>query len=1060
MKQLNSFNRILVIGSGPIQIGQGCEFDYSGSQACKTLKKLGYKVILINTNPATIMTDEETSSVIYMEPLTINSIEEIIIKEKIEAILPTVGGQVALNLFLELHKKGILQKFSIQTLGASIMSIEIAEDRNKFKHFVSSLGYNVPNGFFISNKNDALSKISQIEFPVVIRTSFTLGGSGGKYCVTPKDFEDYILSSIFENQYQEILVEESLVGWKEFELEVMRDRHGTFLVICCIENIHPMGIHTGDSITVTPPMTLPDREYQILRNISKHIFEASGMSVGGANIQFAIHPENGKIIVIEMNPRVSRSSALSSKVTGYPIASIAAQLAVGYSLHEINSNIAEQVSAAFEPSIDYIAIKIPRWDFNKFSDADSKLGIQMKSVGEVVALGSNFQEAFQKAWRSLEQGYDGWYPKNENTLDSFIIKSDDIFDSNVFFKLRNALFNKQNLNMISKNLGISYWYIHSLNDLIQFEITLSQNSESEELLLQAKKFGYTDSLISKITKLPLCSVISLLKRYNIKPNYKAVDSCAAEFPSKAKIYYKTYDSISENIISSKKKIILIGAGPNRIGQGIEFDYSCVHAAQLVKKFGYESILINCNPETVSTDFSISDKLYLEPIHEEDVLQIIEVENPDGILLQFGGQSALKLAKKLNEVNFPVLGTQPQSIEICEDRISLNNTLSELNISIPPYYMANNMTDAIYAADKLGFPIVVRPSFVLSGKGMFISYNKEQLIEKFKYLLQNQEDMSFPILIDKFIDHAIEYDLEILGDGENAYIAAIIEQIEETGIHSGDSTCYYPPANISEELLDEIHNISKKIVRKLKIIGIMNLQIAINNEELYLLEINPRASRTLPFASKATSIPLAEYATRLCLGEKLSDLNIQKNNIHPNKFFVKVPVFPFKKLSPELPYLGPEMRSIGEVMGMDKCFDTALAKGYLSAGMNLAKNGKIIFISSKSEIDFCEKIIGIFSNTNYEFITLNKHEDSSNIINKTIEFDKNLDAVNELIKNQNISLLFLLLSKEDFYQKENWLTIQHAMDKNIPYAVTKRSIHFLAKAVSFYSSNKFEISSLF
>ena len=934
-----SIRKILVIGSGPIQIGQGCEFDYSGTQACKALREAGFQVVLVNSNPATIMTDPESADSIYIEPLTKEYVESIIEKEKPCAILPTMGGQVALNLFMLLHSEGILAKHGVVSLGVNPRTVELAEDRRLFKELVTGLGYGVVRGGMVKTKTEAVALAAQLRYPLIIRASFTLGGTGGGIAADEPALHELIAAAIEASPNGEIAIEESIVGWKEYELEVMRDSIGTFVVVCGIENLNPMGVHTGDSITVAPCMTLTDREYQNLRNIAKDIFAAIGMETGGANIQFAVHPDTGEVVVIEMNPRVSRSSALVSKATGYPIAKISALLAVGQTLDEIKNEITGVTPAAFEPAIDYVVVKIPRWDLAKFPGANKTLGVQMKSVGEVLAFGRGFKDAFQRAWRSLEQGFEGWPAANG-------LPSLDVLNTptpRLCMEIKSAFENGIGVEELHERTHINRWFLVQLLQIWEQEERLKNNSNlSNSELKDALKNGFSRKQIGALTGLGFEAIEAKRLAASITPTFKMVDTCAGEFEAKTPYYFKTWETEDDNRVTLKPKVVILGSGPNRIGQGIEFDYACVHAVKAAQKLGYEAILINCNPETVSTDSQVSDKLYFEPLSAEDVIDVLRAEKPHGVFIQFGGQTPLKIAKAIESAGFNILGSGFSTTELCENRLEFGRILQSLNLKCPSWGTATDVPGAIGIAAEVGYPVLVRPSYVLGGQGMRVAHNPVEL----EYHMRRAAKISpdHPVLIDKFLEGALEFDVDVLCDGKSAYVPAVLEHVEEAGIHSGDSACLVPPQNVPEKVTAEIIALCKKLALKLGIIGAMNVQCATLNGSVFVLEVNPRCSRTVPFVSKAMNIPVARIAASLCLGKQLSDFQLPPEGSAPTKVCVKAPVFPFRKFPGFAPYTGPEMRSLGEVMGQGDSAAEALYKAYLSAGLKLQHEGLLLCLS--------------------------------------------------------------------------------------------------------------------
>ena len=940
MPKRTDIKKILLIGSGPIVIGQACEFDYSGTQACKALREEGYEIVLINSNPATIMTDPEFSDRTYIEPLTVEYVSKIIEKERPDALLPTLGGQTALNLAVELAEEGVLDKYGVELLAASLEAIKKAEDRELFKAAMKKIGLDMPKSGYVNTLEEAKKIIKDIGFPVIIRPSFTLGGTGGNIAYNYEEFEDYVVWGLDQSPVTQVLIEESVIGWKEYELEVMRDKNDNVVIICSIENFDPMGIHTGDSITVAPAQTLTDKEYQIMRNAAIDVIREIGVDTGGSNIQFAVNPENGKLVIIEMNPRVSRSSALASKATGFPIAKIAAKLAIGYTLDEIQNDITKETPASFEPTIDYVVTKIPRFTFEKFPDADATLTTQMKSVGEVMAIGRTFKESLQKAMRSLEIDTYGFDRELEGKIkEDVIIEKLKTPNSERLWYIGEAFRRGFTIDEVHDLTKIDKWFLFNVKQIIDEEETLKIKMDlSKNNLKRLKQFGFSDIRIAQLTGKTEVYIRNLRKKYNINPVYKTVDTCAAEFKAFTPYLYSTYEIENESERSKKKKIIILGGGPNRIGQGIEFDYCCVHAVFSLKEEGYETIMVNCNPETVSTDYDISDKLYFEPLTYEDVLNIVELEKPDGIIVQFGGQTPLKLAVPLKKAGAPIIGTDPDNIDRAEDRERFKQLLDELGLKQPASATAMTVEEALKAAKSIGYPVLVRPSYVLGGRAMEIVYDEESLIEYMKRAVKVSYE--HPVLIDKYLTEAKEIDVDCLCDGEDVVIGGIMEHIEEAGIHSGDSACSIPPYSLPKDIIEEIAFQTRALALKLQVKGLMNVQFAVKDNEIYILEVNPRASRTVPFVSKATGIPLAKMAAKIMIGKKIKELGIKENYL-PEYFSIKEAVFPFIKFPGVDTLLGPEMKSTGEVMGIAKDFGLAFLKSQIAAGNVLPEKGNVL-----------------------------------------------------------------------------------------------------------------------
>ena len=954
MPRRQDIHSILVIGSGPIVIGQACEFDYSGTQACKVLKEEGFRVSLVNSNPATIMTDPIIADATYIEPITSEYIEKIIQKERPDAILPTMGGQTALNAAMDLYEKGILEKYNVTLIGSSVSAIKKAEDRELFLQAMKNCDLEMPEGGFVNSLEEGLDIIQKIGFPAVIRPSYTLGGSGGGIAYNLDEFKQLLEIGIMASPIQRVLVEESILGWKEYELEVMRDTKDNCVIVCSIENVDPMGVHTGDSITVAPAQTLTDREYQQMRDAAIKIMREIGVETGGSNVQFAVNPKNGRIIVIEMNPRVSRSSALASKATGFPIAKIAAKLAVGYTLDEIINDITEKTPACFEPSIDYVVTKVPRWDFEKFRDVEDILGIQMKSVGEAMSFGRTFKESFQKALRSTEKGRFGFGFDSDIYLSNSISEQQlldlknrlKIHTSVSIYDVCDALRFGISISEIHTLAGYDSWFLHQCKEIVDAALSLIvDNCTLQDIdashLRYLKEIGFSDFQIAVLTKTDEYTVRHYRKNLGIIPVFKTVDTCAAEFESDTPYHYSTYETENEAIRTNNKKVVILGSGPNRIGQGIEFDYCCVQGVFAARNANYETIMINCNPETVSTDYDTTTKLYFEPLTFEDVLNVLDFEQPDGVVVTFGGQTPLKLSKKLHEFGAPIIGTSHEGIDLAEDRKRFGALLQDLAIPCPEWGTVLNADEAALIAQQIGYPVLVRPSYVLGGRAMHICYREESLRH---YVLEAIE--AFPnnqILIDRFLENAYEFDVDAVSDGDEVVIGGMMQHIEEAGVHSGDSSCVLPPYSITNEQFDIMVLYTKKLAKALHVIGLLNIQFAIQSGKIYVLEVNPRASRTVPFVAKSTNVNLSQIAMRIMLGEKIKDIGVRDFSLSAKRVAIKESVFPFIKFPKASVFLGPEMRSTGEVMGIDSTFGKAIIKSRISSGNTLPLQGTV-FIS--------------------------------------------------------------------------------------------------------------------
>ena len=1058
MPKRDDIKKILLLGSGPIVIGQACEFDYSGTQACKALREEGYEVILVNSNPATIMTDPEFADKTYIEPLTCEVLTEIIRKENPDAILPTLGGQTALNLAVELAEKGVLEKYNVEMLAAKLDSIKKAEDRELFKAAMIKIGLELPKSGFANNPEEADEIIKEIGFPVIIRPSFTLGGTGGNIAYNIEEYKEYVRWGLDCSPVTEILIEESVVGWKEYELEVMRDKNDNVVIICSIENFDPMGIHTGDSITVAPAQTLTDKEYQIMRDAAIKVIREIGVDTGGSNIQFAVNPENGKLVIIEMNPRVSRSSALASKATGFPIAKIAAKLAVGYTLDEIKNDITRETPASFEPTIDYVVTKVPRFTFEKFPEADKVLTTQMKSVGEVMAIGRTFKESLQKAMRSLEEDTYGFDFKDGEMSREKLKELLRIPNSRRLWHIGEALRNGFSIDEIFSITGIDKWFLHNIQEIIDAETEVGKVDELDyETLKFLKERGFSDIRIGEIVNKTEKEIRSLRKTFNLTPVYKMVDTCGAEFRAYTPYLYSTYEKENESVGSNNKKVIILGGGPNRIGQGIEFDYCCVHAVFALKEEGYEAIMVNCNPETVSTDYDISDKLYFEPLTFEDVMNIVENEKPDGIIVQFGGQTPLKLAGLLKDANAPIIGTDPDNIDKAEDRERFKVLLNNLKLKQPDNDTALNFEEAIKIAERIGFPVLVRPSYVLGGRAMEIVYDEKNL----KNYMKKAVKVSYehPVLIDKFLTNAVEIDVDCIADGKDVVIAGIMEHIEGAGIHSGDSACSLPPYSLSIDIINEIKRQTVELALSLEVKGLMNVQYAVKDNEVFILEVNPRASRTVPFVSKATGIPFAKMAAKIMIGKTIKELGI-KENIMPPYYSVKEAVFPFAKFMGVDPLLSPEMKSTGEVMGIDGNFPTAFLKAQIAANNSLPESGKVLITMwDKSGV---EELAIDFINLGFEIYATKGTSaflTSKNIPNKKIlKVQEGRPNIVDYIKNREIDLI--VNSPADIKSKEDSTAIRsNTVIYNIPYFTTLEGAKAATKAIAALKKGKLNVKAL-
>ena len=1048
MPKRTDIKKILLIGSGPIVIGQACEFDYSGTQACKALMEEGYEIVLINSNPATIMTDPGTAHRTYIEPITAEAVIKIIERERPQAILPTLGGQTGLNTAVEVAESGVLEKLGVEMLGASLPVIQKAEDRELFRNAMEKIGLKVAENFIVRNMDEARNAAEQIGYPVIIRASFTLGGIGSGVAYNREEMEEIVKTGLDASMISEVIMEKSLLGWKEYELEVMRDFKDNVVIICSIENFDPMGIHTGDSITVAPAQTLSDREYQAMRDASLDIIREIGVETGGSNIQFTIDPKTGEMVVIEMNPRVSRSSALASKATGFPIAKIAAKLAVGYTLDEIPNDITRETLASFEPTIDYCVVKVPRWTFEKFPGTKDSLTTAMKSVGETMAIGRTFKESLQKAVRSLEIGRFGM---GTDTPDCTLSKT-DVHElerglirpnSHRLFYLYEAFTRGMSIEKIYALSNIDPWFLYHIQQIQAFESRLNQMAHEgngpeqwdREFLKQVKEYGFSDVQLATIFDASEEAIRGIRKSKGVEPVYKLVDTCAAEFEAYTPYYYSTYEQENEIRASQEKKVVILGGGPNRIGQGIEFDYCCVHASLALREMGIESIMVNSNPETVSTDYDTSDRLYFEPLTREDVLNIVEQEKPVGIIVQFGGQTPLNLSVTLSEAGVRILGTSPDSIDRAEDRERFQVMLKKLQILQPENGIATNKQEAIRIADRIGYPVVVRPSFVLGGRAMEIVYDRKDL----EYYTETAVQVSpgKPVLVDRFLDGAVEIDVDAISDGQDTVIGGIMEHIEEAGIHSGDSACVLPPVSLEPEILETIMEHTRALARELSVVGLMNIQYAVRDGIIYVIEVNPRASRTIPFVSKATGLPLANMATQVIMGKTLKEVGLTREVV-PEYVSVKEAVFPFSRFPGVDTILGPEMKSTGEVMGIDRNFGLAFGKSQLAAGQRIPLSGTV-FISVKDtdKAPALPVAMGLFNlgfkilatKGTSQFLMENGVTNAS--VNKVRE---GRPHVVDMIKNGEIRLVINTTSDKKAIA-ESYSIRRASLTRNVPYTTT-------------------------
>ncbi|QWR78360.1 carbamoyl-phosphate synthase large subunit [Candidatus Magnetomonas plexicatena] len=1076
MPKRDDIKKILIIGSGPIVIGQACEFDYSGTQACKALREEGYEVVLVNSNPATIMTDPDMANVTYIEPLTSEILEMIIEKERPDALLPTMGGQTALNLTVELCELGVIDKYGIKLIGAGLEAIVKAEDREQFKHSMERIGLEIPRSVAVKTVEEGMRAVEYVRFPAILRPAFTLGGTGGGVAYNLEEYAALLKNALDLSPVTQVLIEESVIGWKEYELEVMRDNADNVVIICSIENFDPMGVHTGDSITVAPAQTLTDKEYQRMRDASIAIIREIGVDTGGSNIQFAVSPETGRMLVIEMNPRVSRSSALASKATGFPIAKIAAKLAVGLRLDEIPNDITRETPASFEPTIDYVVTKIPRFAFEKFPEAEPVLTIAMKSVGEVMAIGRTFKESLQKAIRSLEADTYGFEELDKTISEKALMLKLKVPNSDRLWFIGEALRRGYTVEAVRDVTKMDPWFLNNIKEIIDLEKSIAKAALDIDsgLLRKAKEYGFSDRRLSELLKTDEDTVRALRKQMGIVPVYKIVDTCGAEFKARTPYLYSTYErpfykiteegkitvSACEANPTQRKKIVILGSGPNRIGQGIEFDYCCVQAVYALKELGYETIMINCNPETVSTDYDTSDRLYFEPLTIEDVLSIIDVEKPEGVIVQFGGQTPLKLAVPLEKAGVKVLGTSPDAIDRAEDRSRFKDLLHKLNLKQPLSGIARSVEEAVKTADEIGFPVMVRPSYVLGGRAMEIVYDSESLYDYMGRAVKVSHEK--PVLIDKYLEDAIEVDVDAISDGIRVIIGGVMEHIEEAGIHSGDSACSLPPYSLHYSIVDEIKKQTKSLALELNVIGLMNVQFAVKEGEIYILEVNPRASRTVPFVSKTTGVSIAKLAAKVMAGRTLDELGVTKEPV-VRHIAVKESVLPFGRFPGVDTILGPEMKSTGEVMGIDVDFGLAYAKSQASAYNRIPVEGKIFISVRDKDKHSCVEIARTFIKNGFSIAAtkgttefLQERGIEAEPVNKVNEGLR--PHIVDLIKSKEIS--FIINTISDSKSKQDSQSIRtSALTYKVPYATTISAARAVANAVEMLKFKKVGIKSI-
>jgi carbamoyl-phosphate synthase large subunit len=1063
MPKREDIHHILIIGSGPIVIGQACEFDYSGTQACKALREEGYKISLINSNPATIMTDPATADRTYIEPITPEAIEKIIIKEKPDAILPTLGGQTALNAAMKLVELGILEKYGVEMIGAKYDAIMRGEERDLFKQCMAEVGIETLRSYEVHDLEEAKRVATEeLDFPIIVRPSFTLGGTGGGIAENMDELMEIAEGGLKASLTTEVLLEESVFGWKEFEMEVMRDKKDNCVIICAIENMDPMGIHTGDSITVAPAQTLTDREYQIMRDASLAVLRIIGVETGGSNVQFCIHPETGRLAVIEMNPRVSRSSALASKATGFPIAKLAAKLAVGYTLDELPNDITKETPACFEPSIDYVVTKLPRFTFEKFPSASPKLGVSMKSVGETMAIGRNFKESLQKAFRSLEIGVDGLDLKAEaklkpEKLDSYLLTT--CTERTIAIKM--ALKKGYTIKKVQEMTHLDPWFIDQILQIVEIEKQIKDAAELDyDLLKYAKKNGFSDEQIGALRGCKGNEIRALRKKLGIIPVYSLVDTCAGEFEASTPYFYSCYADLDETRKTNKQSVIVLGSGPNRIGQGIEFDYSCVHTVKALRAMGYEAIMVNSNPETVSTDYDTSDKLYFEPLTFEDVMNIYESEKPLGMIVQMGGQTPLNLADRLLEAGVPILGTSPKSIAAAEDRELFRQLLDKLQLKQPESATARTLEEAEVIAHRIGFPVMIRPSFVLGGRAMMVAYEEEELEPFVNAAFAASPD--HPVLIDRFLEHAIEVDVDLVCDGTDVYIGGVMEHVEEAGIHSGDSACSIPPYTLSDEMVARIKEACTAMAMEIGVKGLMNAQIAVKENEFYIIEVNPRASRTVPYVSKATNVPLANIATQIAMGKTLKELNLVGFEPKLEWYAVKEAVFPFNRFAGVDPILGPEMKSTGEVMGIDKCFELAFWKAEVAAGQVLPTEGAVFLSAKDRDKNWIVEVGRQFVDLGFKLIategTAQALHNAGLEVTLTHKLSEDGKNVIDLMKERGIQLVINTPSGPVARVDEIKIRSE-AILRGLPIVTTQSGAEASVKAIKYIMENEWDVQAI-